>query len=97
MAIPVDLSRLSFQVSGRFWPFLAVSGRFWPFLAVSGIAFQDAVDADANSVLILCPGSDDADLDFDYLSEFGPRFKKLADIYGHHSSESEDDGGESWC
>ena len=87
MAIPVDLSRLSFQVSGR----------FWPFLAVSGIAFQDAVDADANSVLILCPGSDDADLDFDYLSEFGPRFKKLADIYGHHSSESEDDGGESWC
>merc|ERR550534_1568425 len=68
------------------------------------LAYDDlrhyAYEGDGNSggsLSSLISGSDDADLDFDYLSEFGPRFKKLADIYGHHSSESEDDGGESWC
>lgn len=68
------------------------------------LAYDDlrhyAYEGDGNSggsLSSLISGSDDGDLDFDCLSEFGPRFKKLADIYGHHSSESEDDGGESWC
>ena len=39
--------------------------------------------------------SNDADLEFDYLHNFGPRFKKLADMYGEEpdSEEDEDDLG----
>ena len=33
----------------------------------------------------------DADLEFDYLHNFGPRFKKLADMYGEQPDSSEDD------
>ena len=37
-------------------------------------------------------GEDDADLEFEYLHNFGPRFKKLADMYGRESdSDSEPD------
>lgn len=59
---------------------------------------------------IFFAGTDDGDLDFECLSDFGPRFKKLADMYGDHSSDSDDDAGgadgrhgaaasgsESWC
>ena len=37
--------------------------------------------------------SNDADLEFDYLHNFGPRFKKLADMYGEEpdSDDEEDD------
>ncbi|KAG8237691.1 hypothetical protein J437_LFUL017859 [Ladona fulva] len=47
-------------------------------------------------------GTDEGDLNFDYLSSFGPRFRKLADMYGEHSSDEEEDqynqmGSESWC
>lgn len=41
-------------------------------------------------------GTDDGDLKFNYLSTFGPRFRKLADMYG----DSDDDRPpheESWC
>ena len=50
-------------------------------------------------------GTEDGDLDFECLSDFGPRFKKLADMYGDHSESDESDdpqqggqsGSESWC
>ena len=33
----------------------------------------------------------DADLEFDYLHNFGPRFKKLADMYGEQPDSSDED------
>ena len=35
-------------------------------------------------------GTSDGDLEFDYLHNFGPRFKKLADMYGEEP-DSEDE------
>ena len=52
-----------------------------------------AYEGDGNSggsLSSLNSGEDDADLEFEYLHKFGPRFKKLADMYGRESdSESE--------
>merc|ERR1711902_355923 len=75
-----------------------------------------AYEGDGNSggsLSSLNSGEDDADLEFEYLHNFGPRFKKLADMYGRESdseSETEDGqdnpaffskppvpGSESWC
>jgi len=75
-----------------------------------------AYEGDGNSggsLSSLNSGEDDADLEFEYLHNFGPRFKKLADMYGRESdSDSEPDdghdnpayfpkppvpGSESWC
>ncbi|KAF5283408.1 hypothetical protein FQA39_LY04784 [Lamprigera yunnana] len=44
-------------------------------------------------------GTDEGDLKFNYLSNFGPRFRKLADMYGEDPSDedSQDGGEESWC
>ena len=56
-----------------------------------------AYEGDGNSggsVSSLNSGTSDADLEFDYLHNFGPRFKKLADMYGEQpdSSDDEEDG-----
>merc|ERR1719471_437000 len=75
-----------------------------------------AYEGDGNSggsLSSLNSGEDDADLEFEYLHNFGPRFKKLADMYGRESdSDSDPDdghdnpayfpkppppGSESWC
>ena len=54
-----------------------------------------AYEGDGNSggsLSSLNSGEDDADLEFEYLHNFGPRFKKLADMYGRESdSESDPD------
>jgi hypothetical protein len=47
-------------------------------------------------------GTDEGDLNFDYLSNFGPRFRKLADMYGEDPSDDDDENfntpaSESWC
>merc|ERR1719342_1618590 len=56
-----------------------------------------AYEGDGNSggsLSSLNSGEDDADLEFDYLHNFGPRFKKLADMYGRESdSDSDPDDG----
>jgi len=64
----------------------------------------------AGSLSSLNSSTDEADLEFEYLPSFGPRFKKLADIYGVETDSEEDEeeeGGhvnptfskssESWC
>ncbi|XP_059477254.1 DE-cadherin isoform X2 [Neocloeon triangulifer] len=64
-----------------------------------------AYEGDGNStgsLSSLASGTDDGDLNFEYLSDFGPRFRKLADMYGEHSSDEsegnfEAPGSESWC
>lgn len=49
------------------------------------------------------PGTDEGDLNFEYLSNFGPRFRKLADMYGEDASDEDSDyphdhtTSESWC
>ncbi|XP_040581523.1 DE-cadherin [Lepeophtheirus salmonis] len=65
-----------------------------------------AYEGDGNSnrtLSSLHSGSSDADLEFDYLHSFGPRFKKLADMYGEEP-DSDDEApalpqaaSESWC
>jgi len=64
-----------------------------------------AYEGDGNttgSLSSLASGTDEGDLNFDYLSNFGPRFRKLADMYGEDPSDEEDDNfhnaaSESWC
>lgn len=43
----------------------------------------------AGSLSSLASGTDDNEQDFDYLNNWGPRFQKLADMYGHGESEEE--------
>ena len=38
--------------------------------------------SDAGSLSSLNSGTTDASQDYDYLNDWGPRFKKLADMYG---------------
>ena len=42
--------------------------------------------------ILKCLASD-GDLEFDYLHNFGPRFKKLADMYGEQPDSSSDEDG----
>lgn len=39
--------------------------------------------------------SSSGDQDFDYLNDFGPRFQKLADLYG--GGDDEEDTSSVWC
>lgn len=50
----------------------------------------------------LSAGTDEGDLNFDFLPNFGPRFRKLADMYGEDASDEDSDTyhnatSESWC
>ncbi|GAB0089877.1 DE-cadherin [Sergentomyia squamirostris] len=60
-----------------------------------------AYEGDGNStgsLSSLASCTDDGDLKFDYLSNFGPRFRKLADMYGEEPSDSDSNGDaeEGW-
>ena len=50
------------------------------------------------SLSSLASCTDDGDLNFDYLSNFGPRFRKLADMYGEEPSDEDSNGeqDEGW-
>ncbi|KAK7571160.1 hypothetical protein V9T40_014764 [Parthenolecanium corni] len=65
-----------------------------------------AYEGDGNtsgSLSSLASGTDEGDLNFEYLSNFGPRFRKLADMYGEDASDEDSDyphdhtTSESWC
>ena len=60
------------------------------------------------SLSSLASCTDDGDLKFNYLSNFGPRFRKLADMYGEEPSDEDESSeagaansgdreSESWC
>ena len=56
------------------------------------------------SLSSLNSGTSDGDLEFDYLHNFGPRFKKLADMYGEEPDSDDEPPppppplpSESWC
>lgn len=69
-----------------------------PFDDVRHYAYEgDGNSTGSLSSLASC--TDEGDLKFHYLSNFGPRFKKLADMYGEDASDedSHDGGEESWC
>ena len=56
-----------------------------------------AYEGDGNSVGSLSSlnsGTSDGDLEFDYLHNFGPRFKKLADMYGEQPDSSDEEAEE---
>ncbi|CAH0562384.1 unnamed protein product [Brassicogethes aeneus] len=61
-----------------------------------------AYEGDGNStgsLSSLASCTDDGDLNFSHLSSFGPRFRKLANIYGEDEDDEESENGheESWC
>lgn len=60
-----------------------------------------AYEGDGNStrsLSSLASCTDEGDLKFDYLSNFGPRFRKLADMYGEEPSDTDSNGDndEGW-
>ncbi|CAL4239973.1 unnamed protein product, partial [Meganyctiphanes norvegica] len=61
-----------------------------PFDDLRNYAYEGA-GSTAGSLSSLASGTDDNEQDFDYLNNWGPRFSKLADMYGHGESEEEDD------
>ncbi|XP_011307497.1 DE-cadherin [Fopius arisanus] len=72
-----------------------------PFDDVRHYAYEGEGNSDG-SLSSLASCTDDGDLKFNYLSNFGPRFRKLADMYGEEPSDEESDGveereSESWC
>ncbi|XP_034179895.1 DE-cadherin [Osmia lignaria lignaria] len=72
-----------------------------PFDDVRHYAYEGEGNSEG-SLSSLASCTDDGDLKFNYLSHFGPRFRKLADMYGEEPSDEESDGvgereSESWC
>lgn len=69
-----------------------------PFDNVRYYAYEgDGNSSGSLSSLASC--TDDGDLKFNYLSNFGPRFRKLADMYGEPPNSDDDSnagGEESW-
>ena len=66
-----------------------------PYDDLRHYAYEGDGNSGAGSLSSLNSGTSDADLEFDYLHNFGPRFKKLADMYGEEpdSEEEESDLG----
>ncbi|XP_047118591.1 neural-cadherin-like [Schistocerca piceifrons] len=61
-----------------------------PFDDLRNYAYEGG-GSTAGSLSSLASGTDDNEQDFDYLGAWGPRFDKLADMYGQEGEESEED------
>jgi len=61
-----------------------------PFDDLRNYAYEGG-GSTAGSLSSLASGTDDNEQDFDYLNGWGPRFQKLADMYGHGESDEDDD------
>lgn len=59
-----------------------------PFDDLRNYAYEGG-GSTAGSLSSLASGTDDNDQDFDYLNGWGPRFQKLADMYGQGESEED--------
>lgn len=61
-------------------------------------AYEGDGNSSRSSLSSLASCTDDGDLRFDYLSNFGPRFRKLADMYGEEPSDvdSNEEADEGW-
>lgn len=59
-----------------------------PFDDLRNYAYEGG-GSTAGSLSSLASGTDDNEQDFDYLNEWGPRFHKLADMYGQGESEED--------
>lgn len=59
-----------------------------PFDDLRNYAYEGS-GSTAGSLSSLASGVDDNEQDFDYLNGWGPRFQKLASMYGHEESEDE--------
>lgn len=58
-----------------------------PLDDVRHYAYEGDGNSSRSSLSSLASCTDDNDLSFDYLSNFGPRFRKLADMYGEEPSD----------
>lgn len=69
-----------------------------PLDDVRHYAYEGDGNSSCSSLSSLASCTDDGDLRFDYLSNFGPRFRKLADMYGEEPSDvdSNEDCDEGW-
>lgn len=69
----------------------------FPIDDVRYYAYEGEGNSDG-SLSSLASCTDDGDLNFDYLSNFGPRFRKLADMYGEEPSDTDSnvDGDQGW-
>lgn len=69
-----------------------------PLDDVRHYAYEGDGNSSRSSLSSLASCTDDGDLRFDYLSNFGPRFRKLADMYGEEPSDvdSNEDAEEGW-
>lgn len=69
-----------------------------PLDDVRHYAYEGDGNSARSSLSSLASCTDDGDLRFDYLSNFGPRFRKLADMYGEEPSDidSNGDADEGW-
>lgn len=70
-----------------------------PYDDVRYYAYEGDGNSTASSLSSLASCTDEGDLKFNYLSNFGPRFRKLADMYGEDPSDEDSQDGreESWC
>lgn len=60
----------------------------FPFDDLRNYAYEGCSSV-AGSLSSLASGTDDNEQEYNYLNQWGPRFNKLANMYGHQESEED--------